>query len=266
MNELSATFGNWKDRLTFIVAEAQFLVAGLLVSTAIAIVWLRPSLPGVPPIVLGWVAALMLLGPPVFGFFIWLVRKLRVRNMVAVHHINGVSDTREKYYVEPELWESAKIDGPSPYPVNDGRAFEVREFDYQDDIDQLTVRGCYMSQLADSKLVSTKAMLEDIHGDLIETWLAYNRLRARISKMGLQIQGDVVNQEAEADERGLMNPRTTVKRRFEAAESDARENATDDIQDVTEFVEDYAAEHGIKTTDGPPATTEQAATDGGEQR
>jgi len=42
-----------------------------------------------------------------------------------------------------------------------------------------------MSQMADSKLVTTKTMLEDIHGDLVEAFLELNQLRGRISKIGL---------------------------------------------------------------------------------
>lgn len=145
--------------------------------------------------------------------------------------------------------------------------FEVREFEWHDDTETLIVRGCYFSQMADSKLITIKAMLEDIHGDLVEEFLAANRLRGRISKMGLQIQKDVVNEEAEADERGMMNPKTAVKTRFDDARADAEENATDGIQDVNGYVEDYADEHGIDTVSGPPQTraqaAEQAATDGG---
>jgi len=269
----STTFGNWKDRLTYVVAEAQLLVGGAMVSIAIMLVWFRPEIPGIPPIVHGWIAALFLLGPPLLGLFITGAKKLRRRNMVTVHHINGVTDEREKYYVEPGVWEAKTVDGPSPYPVNDGDAFEVRELKWHPDQGEdgtLIVTGCYMSQIADSKLITVKTMLEDIHGDLVEEYLAANRLRGRISKMGLQIQKDVINEEAEADERGLMNPRTAVKSRFEDARDDADDNATEEIQDVTEFVEEYSAEHGIDTTSGPPQTraqaAEQAATDGGTDR
>ncbi|EMA27307.1 hypothetical protein [Halobiforma nitratireducens] len=268
--DTSGTFGSWSDRFTYIAAEGQLVVLAVLFSLGAALIWIRPSLPGVPPIVYGWFAAMLLLGPPLLSLFITGARKLRNRRMVPVHHINGVKDVREKYYVEPGVWENKTIEGPSPYPVNDGEAFEVREFDWHDDTETLVVRGCYFSQLADSKLVTVKAMLEDIHGDLVEEYLAANRLRGRISKMGLQIQKDVINEEAQADERGLMNPKTSVKNRFESARDDADKNATDGIEDITGFVEDYATEHGIETTSGPPATREQAqqaaATDGGSER
>ncbi|WP_049928666.1 hypothetical protein [Halopiger goleimassiliensis] len=266
MSETSATFSGWADRVTYVVANAQLVVLGLLVSVGAAIVWLRPSLPGVPPIVWGWLAALTLLGPPLLALFVTGVRKLRNRNMVPVHHINGVKDVREKYYVEPAVWEEKTVEGPAPYWCDESEVWEVREFEYHEDTGDLIVTGCYFSQLADSKLVTVKAMLEDIHGALVEEYLAANKLRGRISKMGLQIQKDVINEEAEADERGLMNPKTAVKKRFESARDDAEQNATDGIESIPNYVEDYADEHGIETAHGPPATLEQTqetATGGG---
>ncbi|MHC3439223.1 hypothetical protein ACYJ1Y_14310 [Natrialbaceae archaeon A-gly3] len=248
-NDTSGTFGGWSDRLTYVAAEGQLVVLGLAISLGAALIWIRPSVPGVPPIVWGWAAALLLLGPPLLALFVTGARKLRDRRMVTVYHINGVTDARQKFYVEPGVWDNKEVVGPSPFVVNDGDAYEVREFDWHPDQGEtgtLIVTGCYMSEMADSKLVTVKTMIEDIHGDLIDTYLAYNRLRARISKMGLEIQSDVINQEAEADERGLMNPRTTVKERFESAEKDARENATEDIEDMDAggYEEDYVAGHG----------------------
>ncbi|GAA0665378.1 hypothetical protein ACFQDG_02960 [Natronoarchaeum mannanilyticum] len=263
MSDTSGTFGGWSDRLTYILAEGQLLVAGLAVSFGIVLLWFKPSLPGIPPIAGGIFAALLLLGPPLTGLFVTGARALRNRNMVTVYHINGQTDTRKKYYVEPGAWAEKTVEGPSPYLCNDGEAFEVREFNWFEDTGQLTVRGCYMSQMADSKLVTTKAMLEDVHGDLVEAYLELNRLRGRISKMGLEIQSDVINEEAEADERGLMNPKTAVKERFEDAKADAEEDDFEEIQDIGGYVEEYAEEHDAPH--GPPATLspDQAATDGG---
>jgi len=48
---------------------------------------------------------------------------------------------------------------------------EVREFTHHEDIGgSWSFDGCYMSQMADSKLVTTKTMLEDIHGDPAEAF------------------------------------------------------------------------------------------------
>ncbi|SER75359.1 hypothetical protein [Natrinema salaciae] len=267
MSDTSGTFANWKDRITYIVAEAQLLVFAVLFSVGIAILWIRPSVPGIPPIVFGWFAAAILLGPPLIAIFVTGARKLRNRRMETVYHINGVDDTRRKLYVAPEVWKEKTVEGPSPYHCNDGDAFEVREFTYHEDTDQLVVRGCYFSQLADSKLVTIKAMLEDVHGDLVDAFLEYNRLRGRISKMGLEIQRDVINEEAEADERGLMNPRTAVKDRFEAAKDDAEARDVDEIKDITQYVDDYTDDHGPRTpVEADESRANQPATDGGTDR
>ncbi|SEQ03783.1 hypothetical protein [Natrinema salaciae] len=267
MSGTSGTFANWKDRITYVVAEAQLLVFAVLFSVGVAILWIRPSVPGIPPIVFGWFAAAILLGPPLIAIFVTGTRKLRNRRMETVYHINGVDDTRRKLYVAPEVWKEKTVEGPSPYHCNDGDAFEVREFTYHEDTDQLVVRGCYFSQLADSKLVTIKAMLEDVHGDLVDAFLEYNRLRGRISKMGLEIQRDVVNEEAEADERGLMNPRTAVKDRFEAAKSNAEDSDIDEIKDISQYVDDYTEQHGPRTpVSADEQTAEPATTDGGTDR
>jgi len=266
--ELSGTFSGWSDRVTYVLAESQLIAFGVIVSMGAALIWWRPSIPGMPPIVLGWFAALLLLGPPLFGLFVTGARKLRNRNMVAVHHINGVDDVREKFYVEPEVWASKTVEGPSPYPVNDGDAFEVREFDWQEDTETLIVTGCYFSKMADSKLITVKAMLEDIHGDLIDTSIRYNQLRGRISKMGVEIEHDTINFQAEADERGLMGAKTSVKERFEAAEDAADDWETDEIRDVESYEEGYVAEHGPAADPEPrlhdTVSRPQAATDGGQ--
>ncbi|MFC3960362.1 hypothetical protein [Halovivax cerinus] len=266
MTDTSDTFGGFWDRLTYVVANAQLLVAGVLISLAVAVVIYRPTLPGVPPLAIGWFAISMLLGPPLFGFFVWLVHKLRVRGMIEVHEINGVTDVREKWYVEPEQWKDKTVEGPSPYPVNDGDAYEVREFDWHEDTETLIVTGCHYSSLADSKLVTVKAMMEDIHGQLIETAIAYNKLRARISRMGVEIERDVVNFQAEADERGLMGQKTAVKERFEAAEDEAQEWDTDEMRDLGDYEHEYDPVENPEGITVDASTGQQAATDGGEQR
>jgi hypothetical protein len=260
---MPSRFDRWGDRIAHVAAESQLLILALFFSGGVAMLLFQPDIPRVPPIVGGILAATLLFGPILFAWFVTLIQFFRQENRETLWHINGVTDEREKYKVKPEVLDEMDVKGPAPQPVNDGRDLEVREFDWREDVEQLVVRGTYMSALADSKLVTVRSMLEDIHGDLIETWLAFNRLRGRISKLGVQIQNDVINEEAEADERGQMNPKTAVKDRFEDAKTDA-ENADDsEIQDVDEYADAYAAEHGIETTSGPPATQQQAATDGG---
>ncbi|USZ71996.1 hypothetical protein [Natronosalvus halobius] len=260
MTETSGTFSSWSDRVTYLLAESQLIVLGIMVSLGAALIWIRPSVPGIPPIVFGWFAALLLLGPPLLAVFVTGARKLRNRHMIPVHHINGVEDVREKYYVEPEVWANKTVEGPSPYQCNDNEAFEVREFEWLEDTEDLIVTGCYQSNMADSKLVTLKAMLEDIHGDLIEDSIALNKLRGRISKMGVEIERDSINFQAEADERGLMGQQTSVKERFESARKEADKWDSDEIRDVDDYAIDYDPAENPQGITFEPA---EAATDRG---
>jgi len=113
MSDTSTTFGGWSDRLTYLMAEGQILVAGVLLSVGAALIIFRPSLPGVPPIVVGWFAVLLLFGPALFGFFVLLIKALRQRMMVEVGHVNAKEDVLKKYYVSPEIWKDKTVDGPA---------------------------------------------------------------------------------------------------------------------------------------------------------
>jgi hypothetical protein len=192
---------------------------------------------------------------------------------VTVYHINGVTDEREKYLVAPGVWDSKTVEGPSPYRVNDESAYEVREFNWYEDTEELVVRGCEFSQLADSKLVTVKTMLEDVHGDLVDAFLERNRLRARVKKMGLEIQEDVINAEAEADERGLMNPKTSVREAWEDAQADI-EKEVEEIEDIDAYADAYAEAHDVRPLPEHPQVDrvgehgelEDVAADGGDDR
>ncbi|MFC7211215.1 hypothetical protein ACFQL3_12100 [Natronoarchaeum sp. GCM10025321] len=263
MTDTSGTFGGWSDRITYILAEGQLIVAGVAVSIGLALVWFRPSLPGIPPIAGGMFAALLLLGPPLFAVFISGVRKLRTRNWTTVYHINAATDTRQKYLVSPDIWSEKDVDGPSPYRVNENEDFEVREFEYDEELDQLRVRGSHLSQMQDSALVSFRTLAHDLHETFVEKWLDLNALRARDSKRGLQVQDDVINAQAEADERGLMEPQLAVKEAWEDSLEQVKQD--DDHLDVDDLESYSERQHASWSPDpvGPDRPPEQAATDGG---
>jgi len=215
MSETSTTFGSWSDRLTYLLAEGQILVAGLLLSIGAALIIFRPSLPGVPPIVVGWFAVLLLFGPALFGFFVLLIKALRQRAMVEVHHVNAKQDVLEKYYISPEIWKEKTIEGASPYPVNGGSAWAVRKFEYLDDIDDLRVDGVWLSECEDTKLYTKKSHMEAIYGKLTESHITLNIMRDSVNELGADIQRKIINKAAEARERGTMLDKSAVKSVFE---------------------------------------------------
>jgi hypothetical protein len=245
------------------IADAQALVLAVLFSGGVALVLFQPEIPRVPPIVGGILAVCLLFGPPLLAFFVTMFEKFRQDNRETVWLVNGVTDEREKYLVQPEVLDEMEVNGPGPQPVNDGRDVEVREFTYHEGTDVLEVRGTYMEALSDSKLVTCKAYLEDIHGDMADAWMSLNRLRGRISRMGLQVQEDVINEEAEANERGQMRPKSAVGDALEDARKSTEAEDDGEISELGNYVDDYASEHGVNTTEGVPQTREQAATDGG---
>lgn len=272
MTRISGTFSNWSDRITYIVAEAQILVAGLLVSAAVAIIWFRPEIPGVPPIVMGWMATFMLLGPPVFGFFVWLIHKVRTRTMVEVHHVNAIKDVLQKYYVEPQLWREKAVDGPSPYPVNGNSAWAVREFEHDEEMDQLRVEGVWLSETTDTKLLTSKSHMRSIYGKLTESHIALGILRDSVSEFGADIQKKLTNSMAEAREAGKMMDESAVKDVFEDFSDGAKNHGPDDLPTLE--VEEDGTDPLAPDPEGPAESVGEAAggvpsdpiaaTDGGE--
>ena len=216
----SSTFGGWSDRLTYIAAEGQLVVLGLLFSVGAALVIFRPSLPTVPPIVIGWTAALFLFGPPLFGFWVAFVRRLREHHMIPVHHVDATGDTLEKYYVDPETWADKNVEDATPYPVNGGSAWAVHDFEHLEDVDELTVSGVWLSECEDTKLLTAKSHMEAIYGKLTESHIALNVMRDSVSEFGADIQKRVVNTGAEARERGTMIDESAVKDVFESFQED----------------------------------------------
>ena len=251
----SSTFGGWADRLTYVAAEGQLVVLGLLFSVGAAILIFRPTLPSVPPIFVGWLAAVLLFGPPLFGFFVAFVRRLRRRNMVAVHQVNGRSDEVEKYYVEPAIWQDKKIDGPAPYPINGGAAWGVQEFDYDEDLGDLRVKGVWLSECEDTKILTSKSHFESIYEKLTESHIALHVMRDSVSEFGADIQQRLVNRGAEAREKGTLMDENAVKDVFEEFGEDIRGTGADDLPTLE--LEDLAAD-----AVGDPETNGSAPSDG----
>jgi len=244
MSDTSTTFGGWSDRLTYIMAEGQILVAGLLLSVGAALVIFRPQLPGIPPIVVGWFAVLLLFGPALFGFFVVLIKALRQRRMVEVGHVNAKKDILKKYYVSPTIWKEKTVEGASPYPVNGGSTWAVQDFDYLEDMDELRVQGVWLSEVEDTKLYTSKSHMEAIYGKLTESHIALNIMRDSINELGADIQRRIINATSEARERGTMLDKSAVKSVFEDFEQSITDTTETDLPtlEIEEEAEDAIGE------------------------
>lgn len=264
-------FGNWSDRLTYLLAETKILIAGLTFSLGAALVIFRPSLPGVPPVFVGVFAATLLFGPALFGFFVWLVKRLRTRNMVEVHHVNALEDTIKKYYVEPSIWSEKSIDGPNPYPVNGASGWAVQEFEWLPDVEELRVKGVWLEETQDTQLLTSKSHMDAIYNKLTESHIALNILRDSVSEFGADIQRRLVNSMSEARERGKMMDQEAVKDVFEEFEDDATGLGDDDLptlepdevpSDMVDFEEEAVSDVGMGDVHDQP---QPAAADGGNE-
>lgn len=236
MSDTSGTFGGWSDRLTYLLAEGQLLVFGVLLSLGAALVIFRPSLPGVPPIVVGWFAVLLLFGPALFAFFVVFIQRLRKRRMVEVHHVDGRQDIAKQYYVSPEIWQEKTVDGASPYPINGGSAWGVQEFEHLEDVDELRVKGVYLSECEDTKIWTIKSHYKAIYEKLTESHIALSIMRDSVNELGADIQRRVLTRAAEAREKGTMIDESAVKDVFESFENDIGGTDENDLPTV-EFEE-----------------------------
>ena len=274
MSDLSATFSSWSDRLTYVLAEAQLLVAGVLVAAGIGVWWFNPAIPGLPPwttnVVVGW----LVLGPPMFIAGLRFVDWLRTRNYVEVHHVNSVDDVVKTYFVPPELWAQKRVDGPAPYRVNDGDAVAVREFDWAPeygDNGSLTVSGVYLSEMQDTKLLTSKSHMERMYEELVDSHLALAYMRDSISDLAADLQTRIINRVAEAREKGEQLDKDAVQDITEDFKQQAEGLTDDDLSDITaDDLPDHHAD-ALPTGEthnpsaGAPSSDGPAAADGGTQ-
>ena len=232
MSDTSTTFGSWSDRLTYLLAEGQILVAGFLLSLGAALVIFRPQLPGIPPIVIGWFAVLLLFGPALFGFFVVLIKWLRKRRMVEVHQVDGRRDLVKHYYVTPEVWKEKTVDGAAPYPINGGSAWGVQEFEHLEDVGELRVKGVYLSECEDTKIWTIKSHMDAIYEKLTESHIALSIMRDSVNELGADIQTRIINRAAEAREKGTMLDKSAVKDVFESFEAEIQGTDESDLPTV----------------------------------
>ncbi|GGL73715.1 hypothetical protein [Halocalculus aciditolerans] len=243
---MRATFADWRDRLTFIVSESPVLAGFLLLAVLGVVVglgWLFTAggwdLPSWAWSLLGgYLVLLPALAPSAY----LLARWLRRRRMVTVYlcnaeaHATNSGKAQEKYYVPPDVWARKSIGKYAPTPINGGSAWQVREYDWDEDTRTLFVEGTPLPEVNDDRMFTWKTYVEDIYSDLIAKHHALNRARDRMSKMAVDVEQASVNENAEARERGLMMDKNAAK--------DAWSDATSDLDDLSEMedlpnVDDY---------------------------
>jgi hypothetical protein len=211
-------------------------LAGVLVAAGVLLWWFNPSVPGVPPWVTNVLVGWLVLGPPMFIAGLRFVAWLRIRNYVEVHHVNAVEDTVRTYFVPPDIWGDKRVDGPAPYRVNDGDAVAVREFEWSPEYGEnghLSVSGVYLSELEDTKLLTSQAHMERMYEDLVDSHLSLAYLRDSISDLAADLQTRLINRAVEAREKGEQLDKTAVKDITEQFRERAENVTDDDLSDIT---------------------------------
>jgi hypothetical protein len=276
MSDFSNTWGDKWDRATYLLAEAQYLVGAALVALGL-LLW-RFGFPVISPpewvgnLLIGW----LVLAPPSvlagFKFYDWL----RARRYTTVFETNAVTDDREKWLVPPDLWQEKNVNGAAPHRVNDGDAFEVREFDWAEQYGehgQITVKGVWLSELRDAKLVTAKAHFATIYDELIDDHLELTYRRDSEDELAARLQRRLVNRVVEARENGEMLAPDDVRDVVKSFKEEMRKRTDrEELSDIRP--EDVADRSRPGLPEGLPTDptadvnadhTQPAATDGGSE-
>jgi hypothetical protein len=225
--ETSDTFDGWRDRLVYLLLNTQVLIGAGIIALGIVIAVVQPSLPSVP----GWawdgLAAAFIFGPPLFLAGLKFARWLRTLRWVEVMHINVPDDDHEKYLVPPAVWSERIVSGPKPWRM-DGK-YIVREFDWDAELGELRVTGVWLSEVEDTKLVTSQSHFQAIYEYLVDQHLTLSVLREGRSRFGARLQDKLVTAMSEARERGQMMDKTAVKDVFEEFEEEANTMGEEEI-------------------------------------
>lgn len=202
--DLSATFGGWSDRLTYLMAHSKILAVVALVGVGFGIWHFNVQLPGIPSWVMHLIGGTFILYPPSVFFGLRVAGWLRNRQYVEVYHVK-YPDVLGHYFVPPELWTQKEVDGPAPHRINDGDAVVVREWEYAPEYGehgQLTVSGVQLSEMEDGKLFTSRKHAERIYEELVDSHLSLIYLRDSMDDFAADLQERIINRLSEAREQG----------------------------------------------------------------
>ena len=233
------TFQTNRDRLTYLLAEYKLLVTGMVLGAIGLVAYYQPQLPTPPEWIAGVLVGWLLLGVPCYLVGAKIARWLRRRDRVAVHHVDATDDIVQKHYVPPETWREKEIEGPDPYPINGGSAWAVREYEYLEDVDELRVKGVWLGGLEDTKLYTSKSMMLDMHGWMLDQIEKLADTRASWSRGVVQYEQETVNSFAEARERGVTLDRDSGREIFEGLSGDDDDAIPGLDEDEMPDIDDY---------------------------
>jgi hypothetical protein len=246
------TFSSRRDRLTYLVGRFRWALVALVIAAMAGVIYWQPELPTIPRWVGPVILANLMLGLPGLlagrKFAEWL-RNLR---WVHVYEIDGLRGTREKWLVPPETWREKTVEDVPPNPVNDREDWEVISFEWEEDVEELRVSGTWPGEAKTGELVAERTYYEEMHNTLLDGYRELKQLRAKWHRMATDLEGKVINEQAEAVERGTQLDPDATAEVYEEAKEFADEDPLSDLPDL---------EH---TPAGEPVDEPQPVADGGE--
>ena len=118
-------------------------------------------------------------------------------------------------------------------------------------------------------MLTSKSHMEDMYNKLVESHITLGVMRDSVRQLGADIQNELINRLAAAQERGEMMDKTAIKDVFEEYEEKAEELGNDDLPEVgPEDLPDWELDEmdgpGEISPENSGAPGDQVATDGGE--
>jgi hypothetical protein len=262
------SFSSWRDRLTWALVEARWLWFFACILLGITLGVTQPEVGPLPEWAVDVAAAFAILGPPLFVAGIKFASWLRERRHITVYHVNAVEEQMEKYLVPPEVWAEKTVEGPDPYPICGGSAWAVHDLDWHEDVEELVVSGVWLSELEDVKLLTKRSHMEEMYATLVDSHIKLGIMRDSVSRLGADIQNDLINSVAEADERARMMDKTATKDAFEDAEERAGSIGEQDLPSLdADEIEPWQVSEPAESVGGEEAVAtsgeQDVAADGG---
>lgn len=246
MSDLKPTFLNDRDRITYLLGEYNWIIAlglGVVAVGLIAVaVFVQPDFPTltVPTWFTAYLVWSVITLIPGYLAGIRVVLWLRNRNDVTVYEVTAPDREIEKWYVPPETWNSKTTEAGGPWPVNDREDWCVRQLDYDDETEQLHVKGVHYADLSPDQVVASQENMKAIYNGLMQYRTRYNQLYANWDEMTSDLQERLINEIVEARQRGKSLTPEAVIEIWEDAQDDFKTADELDLFDDTSGTDEFA--------------------------
>jgi hypothetical protein len=208
----------------------------------------RPEVPDPPPGTLPFLGIWAVFSVPLYAVSVRIIRWIDPPDPgVRVLEAHAGSEEKGIPHVVPrEIWEERTVEGPDPYPLDDG-AYLVRHLEWLDDIEELRVTGVWKANATALELWRAEKRIDDMHEWYREELQKASALTARVERLGIDMHSSSMVAAAEAIGRGNLPDRDLVGDAIDDAREDVEK--MDDPPTMAETLDetDEAAAHAEAT-------------------